>query len=85
MDELSFGSNYFAYFFLKNLIIFLLQIQGNLNKTKIHNLNELLDLVFKRSPNKPLITVSNHFSCCDDPLVFGKFFFFNFDFNDNLN
>ena len=77
-------SNYFAYqFFLKNLIIFVFQIQGHLNKTKIHNLNELLDLVFKRSPNKPLITVSNHFSCCDDPLVFGKFL--KFDLNDNLN
>lgn len=42
-----------------------------LNKTKIHNNEQLLDLVFNRPKNKSLITVCNHDSCCDDPLLFG--------------
>lgn len=30
-----------------------------------------MELVLKRPSGKPLITVTNHDSCCDDPLVFG--------------
>lgn len=42
-----------------------------LNKTQVHNLDQLLKLTCERPKGKPLITVSNHDSCCDDPLVFG--------------
>lgn len=42
-----------------------------LNKTEVHNVENLLNLINKRPKGKPMITVSNHDSCCDDPLVFG--------------
>lgn len=43
-----------------------------LNKTKVYNVDTLLDLVYNRQ-KKSLITVCNHDSCCDDPVVFGSF------------
>jgi monolysocardiolipin acyltransferase len=54
-----------------------------LNDTKVHNLSQILDLVKNRPKGKPLITVSNHDSCIDDPLLFGAIlptkYFFDFD------
>lgn len=53
-----------------------------LNKSEVHNVANLLELLKNRPSGTPLITVCNHDSCCDDPLVFGasmpiSSFFFN--------
>ncbi len=50
----------------------------------VHNNFELIDIVNNRPKGKPLITVSNHDSCCDDALTLGaavptSWFFFNLD------
>lgn len=42
-----------------------------LNRTRIYNIETFYELVFRRPKGTPLITVCNHDSCCDDPLVFG--------------
>ncbi|KAL7046984.1 hypothetical protein ACKWTF_002760 [Chironomus riparius] len=42
-----------------------------LNKTRIHNKHRLEDLVENRPENSPLLTISNHYSCFDDPGIFG--------------
>jgi monolysocardiolipin acyltransferase len=42
-----------------------------LNKTKIYNKNRLEHLVENRPKNQPLLTISNHYSCFDDPAIFG--------------
>lgn len=43
-----------------------------LNKTQVINSKPLLDLVQSRPKKKALITVSNHVSCCDDPMTIGS-------------
>lgn len=40
-----------------------------LNKTRIFNKQRLEDLVENRQ--EPLLTISNHYSCFDDPGIFG--------------
>ncbi|KAG6551349.1 hypothetical protein Mapa_007135 [Marchantia paleacea] len=42
-----------------------------LNRTTVHNKDTLLDLVQSRPPDTPLVTVSNHMSTLDDPLMWG--------------
>ncbi|KAK1432484.1 hypothetical protein QVD17_09381 [Tagetes erecta] len=42
-----------------------------LNSTSVHNADTLLDLVRSRPPGVPLITVSNHMSTLDDPVMWG--------------
>ncbi|KAI3784394.1 hypothetical protein L1987_43493 [Smallanthus sonchifolius] len=42
-----------------------------LNSTSIHNADTLLNLVRSRPPGVPLITVSNHMSTLDDPVMWG--------------
>ncbi|PKI50448.1 hypothetical protein CRG98_029198 [Punica granatum] len=42
-----------------------------LNSTSVHNADTLLRLVRFRSPGVPLITVSNHMSTLDDPVMWG--------------
>lgn len=60
------------------MIFFLCQIYVNtfllgwLNKTKIHNRHEIINLLDNRPKNVPLITVSNHHSCFDDPGLWGE-------------
>ncbi|XP_044746465.1 tafazzin [Coccinella septempunctata] len=44
---------------------------GWLSKTKIHNLKTMSLLLDKRPKNVPLLTVSNHHSCFDDPGLWG--------------
>lgn len=41
------------------------------NSTFIHNADTLIRLVQSRPPRVPLITVSNHMSTLDDPLLWG--------------
>uniref|UniRef100_A0A0D3AUW4 Tafazzin family protein n=1 Tax=Brassica oleracea var. oleracea TaxID=109376 RepID=A0A0D3AUW4_BRAOL len=43
------------------------------NKTTVHNADTLLTLVRSRPPGVPLITVSNHMSTLDDPVMWGGF------------
>nr|CAH7735992.1 unnamed protein product [Callosobruchus chinensis] len=42
-----------------------------LNNTKVHNEQVITSLIHKREKNVPLITVSNHHSCFDDPGIWG--------------
>ncbi|KAL3692496.1 hypothetical protein R1sor_006147 [Riccia sorocarpa] len=42
-----------------------------LSRTRVHNLQTLLDLVQSRPRDTPLVTVSNHMSTLDDPLMWG--------------
>ncbi|VVA10122.1 PREDICTED: tafazzin [Prunus dulcis] len=42
-----------------------------LNNTTVHNADTLLRLVRSRPPGVPLVTVSNHMSTMDDPLLWG--------------
>lgn len=42
-----------------------------LNTTTVHNADTLLRLVRSRPPGIPLLTVSNHMSTLDDPLMWG--------------
>ncbi|XP_063702029.1 tafazzin isoform X2 [Culicoides brevitarsis] len=43
------------------------------NKARAFNLNILLSAIEHRSPGIPLLTVSNHHSCFDDPGMWGLF------------
>lgn len=42
-----------------------------LNKSQVHNPKPVLDAAYNRPKGVPLITISNHMSCCDDPMTFG--------------
>lgn len=42
-----------------------------LSRTKIFNKERLEDLVENRPEKQPLLTISNHYSCFDDPGIFG--------------
>ncbi|KAK3141217.1 hypothetical protein QOZ80_4BG0331000 [Eleusine coracana subsp. coracana] len=42
-----------------------------LNTTTVHNADALLQLVSSRPPGTPLLTISNHMSTVDDPLMWG--------------
>ncbi|KAF7829095.1 N-acylphosphatidylethanolamine synthase isoform X1 [Senna tora] len=50
-----------------------------LNSTYVHNADTLIRLVRSRPPGVPLITVSNHMSTLDDPLMWGFKGFPTFD------
>ncbi|GLT65887.1 hypothetical protein SLA2020_382880 [Shorea laevis] len=42
-----------------------------LNSTSVHNADTLIRLVRSRPPGVPLLTVSNHMSTLDDPVMWG--------------
>ncbi|KAM6567816.1 hypothetical protein CsatA_026944 [Cannabis sativa] len=46
-------------------------LTSSLNSTSVQNPQTLLHLVRSRPPGVPLITVSNHISVLDDPLIWG--------------
>jgi len=45
---------------------------GWLNTYRIHNHERLLQSVYHRDRDRGLVTISNHESCIDDPLLWGK-------------
>jgi len=42
-----------------------------LNKPRVYNRERLIQLITKRPKGIPLVTVSNHYSCFDDPGLWG--------------
>lgn len=53
---------------------FILIILGA-NSTRVYGAENLYDALENRPPNKPLITVLNHHSCMDEPLIHGNYYF----------
>lgn len=56
----------------KSALSLLYSFAAVFNRTKIHNREILIDAIFKRPAGVPLITVSNHESCIDDPGLIGN-------------
>lgn len=54
-----------------HLIITFILFAVCLNKTRIYNKQRLEQLIEKRPDGVPLLTISNHYSCFDDPGIFG--------------
>ncbi|MED6136314.1 hypothetical protein PIB30_054901 [Stylosanthes scabra] len=46
-------------------------VSCRMNRTTVHNADTLFRLVRSRTPGVPLITVSNHMSTLDDPVMWG--------------
>ena len=42
------------------------------NSYRVHNIEKLMNALDNRPSNVPLITVANHISCMDEPLLWGK-------------
>jgi monolysocardiolipin acyltransferase len=51
-----------------------------LNSTVVHNRDRLISALHDRPSGVPLLTVSNHHSCMDEPLIWGML-----DFRQLLN
>ncbi|XP_071440463.1 tafazzin [Hetaerina americana] len=55
-----------------------------LNTTTVHNREVLIRAIDRRPPGVPLITVSNHYSCFDDPGLWGTLSFQQLFWRDKM-
>lgn len=62
--------NFFAWLYLLHVVFQC--ISAWLNKTRIYNDTLLSKLIDSKPRNVPLLTLSNHHSCFDDPGIWGK-------------
>lgn len=58
------------------ILMYFTVISGFLNKPKVYNTGPLNHALHRRPLSVPLITVSNHHSCFDDPGLWGKVYLF---------
>ena len=60
---------------------FMLIILGA-NSTRVYGAEYLYDALENRPQNQPLITVLNHHSCMDEPLIHGNCHFLKYTYNN---
>jgi hypothetical protein len=62
---------YSIYYHENEVITCILKFSGWLNRKHVYNL-DILEETFSRVKDRPLLTVTNHISCFDEPLIWGK-------------
>ncbi len=54
------------------MIPYLVTFAGTAHRVQTKNMGRLISAIHDRPKGKPLVTVSNHSSCIDDPVIWGE-------------